>query len=210
MPEGPIVLVILLVLIAAGFFRSALDHLGVHAGTAALVVLTMLIGSLVDLRLAPALAINLGEGLIPLALALCVVVSAKSWGEAARGTALAAGIAGALYLIAHWFPPGSPTELNLLYLDVQYLFDVVAGVLAGLLGRTHRVAFAGAVLGTVGADFLYWAGAAAAPGTVGFLGGTGFHGTAAVAAVLGVLLADWTGAGARTVPRPGALSSRRS
>lgn len=210
MPEGPIVLVILLVLIACGFGAEALHRLGLSPGGAVVLVLGMLLGSLVDVPIVPGLAMNLGGALVPLVAALYLLVTAESWDEAVRPAVLAAGVGGAVCLVGRWFPPGVPTELNLFYLDAQYLYELVAGIAAGALARTPRAAFSAAALGVVGADFAYWAGAfgqSPDPSTIGYLGGTGFHGTAVVAAIIATAIAHWFGKGLTVVRGAAGLSS---
>lgn len=212
MPVGPILLVILLVLIAFGFGAEAVHRLGLAPAGALVLVGGMLLGSLVDVPIAAGLAMNLGGALIPLGVALFLLVTAEGWKEAVRSAGLAVAVGGAVYLAGRWFPPGTPTELNLFYLDAQYLYELVAAVVAGALARTPRAAFSAAALGVVGADFAYWAGVIGPspdPAAIGHLGGTGFHGTALVAAVVAAALAHWLGVSVTVVRGAAGLSSRR-
>ncbi len=196
MPAGPILLSILLVLIISGFLDGALHRLGLSVPTGVMLALAMLLGSAVEIPLARGLTINLGEALIPLGFAIYLLARADRWYEPARALLGAAASAAVVYMLGRWFPPGQPTELNLFYLDAQYLFGVCGGIMGYLAGRSRRCAWVAAVTGILLADLGHYSGLL--PGGMpaeGIIraGGGGFQGTAAVAGVLAVALAEWIG-----------------
>ncbi|HYF92887.1 MAG TPA: DUF1614 domain-containing protein [Symbiobacteriaceae bacterium] len=195
-PIGPITLTILLVLISFGLAEQALGRLRVTRRQALLLVGAMLAGSLFDLDLAPGLSINLGGGVLPCVVAAGLFATAERPYESARALTATLVTAGAVYLVGRLFPPGEPTELNLFYLDAQYLYGVTAGLVGFTAGRSHRTAFAAAVLGVILADLTHYIGyirEGAERGLFVHAGGGGFWGTAMVAGVLAVLTAEIIG-----------------
>lgn len=192
MPVGPILLVLLTVLAAAGFLEAPLRRTGLSVRGALIVLAAMLAGSPVELDLAPRLTLNLGTGLVPLGLSLYLLKAMRRWWEPVLAVGGAATAAASLALISLWFPPGLPTELNLFYLDAQYLYAAVAGTLGCVIGHTRAAAFAAAVWGSLGADVYHYVHFVAAhhPDIVYRMGGGGFHGTALVAGVLALGLTE--------------------
>lgn len=213
MPAGPILLLILTVLIATGFFHATLERIGLSPRTALLLTVAMLVGSLVEFPLMPGLSLNLGTGLLPLLAGFGLLLGCRDWREPVMAIGAAFAAAGCLAVLSRWLPPGRPTELNLLYLDAQYFYALVAGVIGYLVGHTRPAAFAGAVLGVLIGDLFHYLEyvrtGVIADLTIRMSGG-GFHGTAVVAGVLALGLADLftapveTGAGRmdRHVPPP--------
>lgn len=196
MPVGPILLTILIVLVYFGLLEGVLDRMRLTTRQALLLALTMLLGSAVEIDLAPGLTINLGGGVIPLGLVIWLLVTADEWYEPVRAVAAGLVTAGAVYMIGRFFPPGEPTELNLFFMDAQYLYGLVGGLVGYSAGRSRRSAFCAGVLGVILADLAHYAGyltAAPQRDIVTMIGGGGFQDTAVVAGVLAVLLAELIG-----------------
>jgi uncharacterized membrane protein len=194
LPIGPIVLTILAVLIYFGLAERVLARMRIPARPALLLVVAMLLGSTLDVDLAPGLTMNAGGGLVPVLAALWLIATAGDWSESARAVSAAVITASAVYLIGRWFPPGEPTELNLFFLDAQYLYGLTGGIVAFLAGRSRRSAFCAGVLGIFLADLVHYArfvADGARQGLVVNIGGGGFWATTVVAGVLAVLLADF-------------------
>ena len=196
MPVGPILLTVLIVLIYFGLLQGVLDRMRLTTGQALLLALAMLLGSAVELDLGPGLSINLGGGVIPLGLVVWLLVTADEWFEPVRAVGAGLVTAGAVYLIGRFFPPGEPTELNLFFMDAQYLYGLVAGLVGYSAGRSRRSAFCAGVLGVILADLAHYAGyimQGHQRDSVAMIGGGGFQDTAVVAGVLAVLLAELIG-----------------
>lgn len=198
MPIGPILLTVLLVLIYFGLLERVLDRMRMNDRTALAVTAAMLLGSLVEVRLAPGLAVNVGGALIPLGVAIYLIATADRWYESLRAVAAGAVTALAVYLVGRWFPPGEPTELNLFWLDAQYLYGIIGGMIGYLAGRSRRSAFCAGVLGVLLADMAHYLryvseGAVAQRGVLTRMGGGGFWDTAVVAGVIAVGLAEFIG-----------------
>lgn len=192
MPISPILLLILATLVAFGFLARPIGRLGLGERTALILLMGMLMGSLVELPLRPGVTLNLGTVVLPLLLALYLLLTCRAWWEPLGAIAGGLAAAASLGLLSQWLPPG-PTELNLFFLDAQYFYALVAGVIAYLIAHTRPAAFSGAVIGVLGSD-LYHYGTLLQSGRLGDLtlrvGGGGFHGTALVAGVLALTLAD--------------------
>ena len=93
--------------------------------------------------------------------------------------------------ISLYFPPGLPTELNLFYLDAQYLYAAVAGTLGSVIGHTRPAAVRRRRVGLAGGRPVPLPAlhrSRARPDIVFRMGGGGFHGTALVAGVLALTL----------------------
>lgn len=196
LPVGPILVTILMILIHFGWVDSALSRFGISARAAQMLLGLVLFGAFMEIPLAPNLSINLGMGLLPLGYAIYLLATADRWYEPVRALAAAGVTAGAVFLMGRMFPPGLPTELNLFHFDAQYLFGAVGGLTGFLAGQSRRSAFCAAVIGILMADLLHFAGLFPSPVTVPVLlriGGGGFQGTAVVAGIIAVTLADWLG-----------------
>jgi len=192
MPVSPILLLVLIVLASSGFLAGPLRRLSLSERQGIALLGALLLGSLVELPLTPRLTLNLGTGLLPLCFALYLARQMRRWWEPLAAVGGAATGAAALALISLYFPPGQPTELNLYYLDAQYLYAVVAGTLGYAIGHTRPAAFAAAVLGSLGADLYHYLRYVAAdqPDLVFRMSGGGFHGTALVAGILALTLVE--------------------
>ena len=207
MPVGPILLALLTILTATGFLTGPLRRMGLSERGALAVLVAMMAGSPVEINLAPRMTLNAGTGLVPLLLTLYLLTRMRRWWEPVVAAGGAATGAACLALISLYFPPGRPTELNLFYLDAQYLYAAVAGTLGAVIGHTRPAAFAAAVWGSLGADlhhYLHYTTAGHAD-LVHRMGGGGFHGTALVAGVLALALTELLQVGSaepRTPARP--------
>ena len=196
MPVGPILLTVLLILIYFGLVERVLDRMRLTDRQALLTVAAMLAGSLVDIRLAPGLSINLGGGIIPLGVAIYLIVTADRWYESVRAAGSGALTAAAVYLVGIWFPPGEPTELNLFFMDAQYLYGVVAGLVGYVAGRSRRSAFCGGVLGVALSDLAHYNSyvrEGLRQDVAVAIGGGGMWDTMVMAGVIAVLLAELIG-----------------
>ncbi len=196
MPIGPILLTILVILIYFGLLDRVLDRMRLTDRQALLFASLMLLGSAVEFDVAPGLTVNLGGGILPVGLAVWLMWTADRWYEPIRAAAAGLVTATTIYLIGRWFPPGEPTELNLFFMDAQYLYGLVGGLVGYAAGRSRRSAFCAGVLGVVLSDIAHYI-AHAAWGLQGDvlirIGGGGFQDTAVVAGVLAVFLAEVIG-----------------
>ncbi|MHB9146477.1 MAG: DUF1614 domain-containing protein [Symbiobacteriia bacterium] len=194
MPVGQIVLVLAIVLVYFGIAHRVLDRMRLTDRQALLFLALMLAGSPLTLRLvrAPELTINVGGGILPLALSLYLIITADTGEEKLRAILAAAGTAlfiGFLFRVL----PSEPTEMA--WLDPTYLFAIMAGLFAYLLGGSRRAAFVAGALGYILLDLshyvtvLFWG----LTRTRTAIGGAGVFDSTVIAAVLAVLVAEIVG-----------------
>ncbi|NLA12459.1 MAG: DUF1614 domain-containing protein [Firmicutes bacterium] len=139
MPAGMILLLIISVLIFLGLAQRVLDRLGLTDRTALLFIALMLIGGfLPDIPLSGTLAINIGGGVIPVALVVYLFVRAGTARERIRAAVAMLVTAAVTYIVLKIFPL-EPTQAFLV--DPLYLVALIAGVIGYLAGRSRRTAF---------------------------------------------------------------------
>ncbi|MGI6357277.1 MAG: DUF1614 domain-containing protein [Bacillota bacterium] len=191
LPVGAITLLIASVLIYFGLAQRLLDRMRLSDRAALLFLGAMLVGSYIpDIQLTPLLGINIGGGLVPLVLALWLWFTADEAKEKWRA-ALATAIGGTLIYLASTYLPGDPANM---VIDPMYLYALLAGFTAYIIGRSRRASFIAGVLSVVANDIAYAIGLAMRGypgGTV--IGGAGMFDTVIIAGLLAVLLAELVG-----------------
>jgi len=215
LPVGQIVLVLAIVLVYFGVAHRVVDRMRLTDRQALLFLLAMLVGTPFNIRLArsPELVINVGGGVLPLALSLYLVTTADTVVEKVRAVASAAITAlflGFLYRVL----PSEPTEMT--WLDPTYMFALMAGLVAYLAGRSRRAAFVAGVLGFILLDLWHYSEAVAQglTRTRTWIGGAGVFDSTVIAGVLAVIVAEVVGesreylqGGPKKEGRPAGLSA---
>jgi uncharacterized membrane protein len=151
---GLILLLVVSVLIFLGLAHRVLDRMRLNDRQALVAVLSILIGGFIDIPVFRGLwtvSVNLGGSVIPVTIAIYVLSRADTQTEARRGVLSAVATGAALLAISKIFT----FEEGRTIIDPIYVFGLVAGVIAYLLGRSRRAAFAGAVLGVVFLDIAH-------------------------------------------------------
>ncbi|HOB88059.1 MAG: DUF1614 domain-containing protein [Bacillota bacterium] len=154
MTVGLILLLVVSVLIFLGLAHRVLDRMRLNDRQALVAVLSILIGGFIDIPVFRGLwtvSVNLGGSVIPVIIAIYVLSRADTQTEARRGVLSAVATGAALLAISKIFT----FEEGRTIIDPIYVFGLVAGVIAYLLGRSRRAAFAGAVLGVVFLDIAH-------------------------------------------------------
>ncbi len=154
MTVGLILLLVVSVLIFLGLAHRVLDRMRLNDRQALVAVLSILIGGFIDIPMFRGLwtvSVNLGGSVIPVIIAIYVLSRADTQTEARRGVLSAVATGAALLAISKIFT----FEEGRTIIDPIYVFGLVAGVIAYLLGRSRRAAFAGAVLGVVFLDIAH-------------------------------------------------------
>lgn len=193
MSLGIILLVLATLAILFGLAQQVLDRLYLNDKQAIVVIVAMVIGSFINIPLyrgTPAVSVNVGGGLIPLGLAIYVLSRAGTSRERIRGI-LGALISGAvLFGVSKIYK----FDTNTGFLDPKYLWGILAGLIAYVIGRSRRLAFIGGVLGVLLADighvFQTFTQRIPAPTIIG---GGGIFDSMVIAALIGVLLAELIG-----------------
>jgi len=181
------------ILILLGLAQQVLDRLYLNDKQALLFLAAMVVGSFINIPLyrgTPPVSLNLGGAVLPVGLAVYVFSRAGSRKEVNRGifgvalTALAVYAVSKLYFFDTYAGRVEP----------QYIWGILAGTVAYLVGRSRRLAFIGATLGILVADIAH----AVEAGIRGLssparIGGAGIFDTLVLAGIIGVLLAEIIG-----------------
>lgn len=191
MSVGLTLLVIVTILVLLGVCRGVLDKMGLNDRQALIITGALFVGGLIpDIPLGGEVYVNIGGALIPLAVCVYLIVRAGTAKERVRALigALVTGLA------VYWLGRFMPDEPEAIAFDPNYIYGLVGGLTAYLLGRSRRGAFVAGVLGVMGAD-IYQAVELRARGVnqTLHLGGAGAVDVIVIAGLTGVILAEVVG-----------------
>ncbi len=190
MSIGMILLTAVAVLIFFGVSQRVLDRMRLSDRAALIIVAAMFFGTLIpDIRIGM-VQFNIGGAVIPVAVCLYLIIRAetgKEKGRAVIGSVLTAGVVYGMGLLIPTYPEQTA-------FDPTYIYGLVGGLAAYLLGRSRRNAFICGVLGVLLADIA----TAIVNWTQGenqtlVLGGAGAVDIMVISGILGVLLAELIG-----------------
>jgi uncharacterized membrane protein len=190
MPVGYILLIVVSLLIVFGAAQRVLDRMRLTDRQALLFVAAIFIGGIIPEIKIGRVLINLGGSVVP--FSLCVYLFAKAGTAKERWRAIAASVfsGGAVFALGRFFP----SEPGTMPFDINYLYGLVAGLIAYLLGRSRRSAFIGGVMGVLLADItqgiINYANGLSTPIN---LGGAGALDVVIISGLLAVLLAEIVG-----------------
>lgn len=191
LPLGTIVLSVAAVLVYFGVAQRLLDRMRLNDRAALLFIGAMLIGTyLPDIPLGTRLAINVGGGLIPIGFALYLWFSADESSERWRALWATLITTAIIYAVTAYLP----VDPSSIIIEPIYLFAIVAGLTAYLLGRSRRASFIAAILAIALNDVIYafqvsFRGQAGATS----IGGAGIFDTIVFSALIAVGLAEVIG-----------------
>lgn len=200
-PIGIIILIVASVLIYLGLAQRALDRMRLSDRGALVVIGAIIIGSFINIPL-PFLpfttSVNAGGALVPVGLAIYLLVragTAREWMRALAGAVITAVV---VYIIGSLVNTGTTMEPAGRYavLDAIYLYPLVGGIVAYLLGRSRRGAFIAATLGVLLVDVFHyiWLLGQNAPANYAVsIGGAGAFDTIVLAGFVAILLAEIIG-----------------
>jgi len=190
---GILLLVGIGILILLGLAQQVLDRLYLNDKQALVVLAAIIGGSFIDIPLyrgTPEISVNLGGAIIPVALSVYILSRAGTGKEYLRGLVGALISGGVIYGASKFYE----FDTHVGFLDPQYLWGILAGALAYLIGRSRRLAFIGATLGVVLADLGHAVEAIGkrlpAPTRIG---GAGGFDTVIIAGIIAVVLAEVIG-----------------
>ncbi|GAB6098663.1 DUF1614 domain-containing protein [Halanaerocella petrolearia] len=192
MPIGVILLIALEILVYLGFAEEMIRELGISKGTLVLFLAAMMLGSFIDIPIsdAPLIEINVGGAIIPIILAVFIIVRIEDSSKLFKAilSIVVTGIAIFSLTKLYQFEEGHTL------IDTNYLFPIVAGVVAYLTGRSRRIAFVAGTLGFVVYDLihLFQVTLGGIPGDVS-IGGAGIFDSIVISGLLAVLLAEIVG-----------------
>ena len=156
MSLGLILLVLVTILILLGVCRGVLDKMGLTDRQALVITAALFVGGLIpDIPLGGGVYVNLGGAVFPLAICVYLIARAGTGKERVRALigALATG------LIVYWLGRFMPNEPERIVFDPNYIYGLVGGLVAYLLGRSRRGAFVARLRGVNQALHLGGAGA---------------------------------------------------
>lgn len=195
MTLGLVLLVAAVVLTVAGLAHRVFDRLHLTDAQALVFLLLLIGGSFLTIpvyRGAFTVALNVGGGILPVALAIYVLTRAgtgREWSHALLATAITGAVLYGTAKVLRNFGHGYDV------VDPLWVFGVVAGIVGYVAGaRSRRTAFIGATLGVLVLDLanLTELALTRSPGRV-VVGGAGAFDTLVVAGVVAVLLAEILG-----------------
>ncbi len=189
-----IVVVVVSALIFFGFLERVLERMRLTRIESIIILWSMLVASfLPNIPIYRGLQINIGGALIPLGIVVYLLWRADSHLERVRGLATILVVTVAVYTIDKFLP----LEPGFLAFDIDplYLPAFIAAAFAYITGRSRRSSFIGAVGGVVMLDILAWSeNLIFYPGVIPiYLGGAGVLGSAVLAGVLAVFIAEIVG-----------------
>ncbi len=192
MPVGFIILVTVSVLILLGVAHRVLDRLRLTDGGALAVVGAILVGTFIpDISITENVAVNIGGAIIPIALAVYLFIKAGTAKEKTRAVVAAVAAGAVVYGLSKFLPAG-PEENQ--FMNYQYLYALIGGGIAYLLGRSRRSAFIAGIMAIILSDLVqavvnWYTGS---PGRTVF-GGAGAFDATIIAGVFAVVLAEVVG-----------------
>lgn len=192
-PIGMIVLLVVSGLVYFGVAHRVLDRLRLSDKVALAMIAALIVGGLINIPL-PAgsrmeASLNIGGAVVPLILAGYLFTRASTQ-EKYRSIVGMVVTAVAVYLTGILLGAGVET----MALDPLYVFPVVAGVVAYLIGRSRRGAFIAATMGILIVDLITYVQLVSTktPGAV-MIGGGGAFDAVVISGLLAVLLAEFIG-----------------
>ena len=181
------------ILILLGLAQQVLDRLYLTDKQALIILAAMVAGSFIEIPLyrgEPPVSINLGGAIIPLALSIYVLYRAGTAKETNRGIIGSFLVGALIYGVAKVYD----FDTDVGFIEPHYLWGILAGVTAYLIGRSRRLAFVSATLGVILADVAHAIEVAVtgryAPTRIG---GAGVLDTVVLAGLIGVVLAEVIG-----------------
>lgn len=186
-----IILSIIILLVMFGVGQRILDSLRLSDRSALLILFSICIGLIIPpIWIGEYFCFSIGGFLIPLALSVYLLISCGWSRDLVRsivGTVIVAGLVYAL----EWVLPANPEEM---IIDNMYVYGVVAGVVAYVLGRSRRNAFISCLFGLTLASVVQWIinFATGTPSILG-LGVGGAFGTYIVSIVISVAISEFLG-----------------
>ncbi len=200
-PVGIIILIIASILIYLGLAQRALDRMRLSDRGALVVIAAIILGSFINIPL-PFLpfttSVNVGGALVPVGLAIYLLKgagTAKEWTRALAGAVVTAVV---VYVVGSLVNSGTTMEPagRYAFIDAIYLYPLVGGIVAYLIGRSRRAAFIAATLGVLLVDVFHyvWLLNQGAPQNYAVaVGGAGAFDTIVLAGIIAILLAELIG-----------------
>lgn len=190
MSIGMILLTVTAVLVFFGVAQRVLDKLHLTDRAALVLIALMFFGTLIPNLTIGNVSLSIGGALIPFGVCVYLLVKAGTGKERVRALIGSLVSAGIIYALSVYMP----NEPEAIVIDPMFLYGIVGGVVAYILGRSRRGAFICGVLGVMLADIAV----AVVNWSRGIdqtlvLGGAGVFDAMIISGILGVVLAELVG-----------------
>ena len=187
---GLVLLAIVSVLVLLGLAHRVLDRMYLSDRGALLFLGGMVVGSFIEIPITRGnvpVSLNVGGALLPAGLAAYVLSRAGTAWEKWRAVLATVVTAGIIYALSKLINFGEKEML----LDPLYIWVIVAGVVAYVVGRSRRTAFISATLGLILMDLIHVVETASTrSGAATRIGGAGAFDGIVLAGLLAVLLTE--------------------
>ena len=186
-----IIISILILIIMFGAGQRILDSLRLNDKEALIILILICIGIIIPpIWIGEYFCFSIGGFLIPLALSVYLLISCGWSRDLIRSIIGTIVVAGLIYAL-EWILPAEPEEV---IIDNMYVYGVVAGVVAYILGRSRRNAFVSCLFGITLAQLVQWIinWAKDTPTILG-LGVGGAFGTYVVSIIIAVAVSEFLG-----------------
>ena len=189
---GVILLIGLELIIYFGLAERILNKLGLSRNLLLIFFTSMILGSFIDIPIStsPDISINLGGAIVPIVLAIYILYQADDNIEVFRSIVAVIITGSIIYALTQIYQ----FEEGHTFIDSNYLFPIVAGVTAYLIGHSRRASFVAGTLGFLMYDFIHLIKITlgGVPGQAA-IGGAGIFDSIVIAGLLAVLLSDLVG-----------------
>ncbi len=186
---GIVTVLILLVMFGAG--QKILDNMRLSDKEALVLLVLICIGLLIPpIWIGDYFCFSIGGFLIPFGISIYLLFSC-GWSRDLIRVIFGTFIVGGIIYGLQWVLPADPENV---IIDNMYIYGVVAGIVAYVLGRSRRSAFVSCLFGLVLSDLVQWIynSATGVPSILG-LGVGGAFGTYVVAIIISVALCEFLG-----------------
>jgi uncharacterized membrane protein len=189
---GVILLIIVEIIIYLGLAEQMIDKLGLNRRELLIFFTLMIVGSFIDIPISstPDITVNLGGALTPVVLAIYILSKADDKIEVFRTLIAVAITGGVIYGLTQIYQ----FEEGHTFIDSNYLFPIVAGITAYVIGHSRRASFIAGTLGFVIYDLihLFRITLGGVPGKAA-IGGAGIFDSIVISGILAVLLSEVVG-----------------
>lgn len=190
MSVGMILLTAAAILVFFGAAQRVLDKLYLSDRAALLLIALMFFGTLIPNIELNRVSISIGGAVIPFGICVYLLFRAGTAKERVRAI-MGSVLSGALIYAFSAFMPDEPEAI---IIDPMYLYGLIGGLVAYLLGRSRRGAFICGVFGVLWADIavaiINWSQGIDQQLNIG---GAGVFDAMVIAGLLGVILAEAIG-----------------
>lgn len=186
-----IIISVIILLIMFGAGQRILDSLRLNDKEALFILILICIGIVIPpIWIGPYFCFSIGGFLIPLGLSIYLLISC-GWSRDLLRAFFGTIIVAAIIYGLEWILPAEPENV---LIDNTYIYGIVAGIVAYVLGRSRRNAFVSCLFGITLAMLVQWIvnWCLGVPEILG-LGVGGAFGTYIVAIIISVALSEFLG-----------------